>query len=288
MNYQEFRRQGFSFALRYVVPSIPGKSVSLSEIGQAHAADIDVAFIYETTGQTWQGGFSAGKLDGESAYAAMRALGAPVSCAVYHAVDQQVFPSAMSRVIDWARGLIAGMGPYRIGIYGEFDVVEAVAHVFPDLFRWQTKAWSSGRISQQADVLQLGTSMVGNLSIDIDVAYQPHIGQWYANPQNQPEPSQGDEMPSGDILPNEVTGRPIKPGSATAVYLYADIGLNGGFEQSCRVALHSEAKGYTQIVEAKLLTAQPYVINMEEHDVDAVSFDRRTEGGSFPLGFLIA
>lgn len=288
MPYGVFRQQGLKFAMRYVVPSIPGKMITSEEVRNAHSWGVDLGFIYETTGRTWDGGYDAGVRDGVAAASALRTLGAPQSCAAYHAVDMQVGQAVIGTVMDWVRGLITGMRPYRTGLYGQLLVVDYAAAIYPQVFRWQTEAWSSGQISPNADMLQLGSASIAGIDTDVDVAYVPHFGQWYANPSQQPPALHGDDMISGELTPVDIVGYPFPEGSATTVSLYTDTGLVADEPQSVRVALFSKAKGYSQIETVELHTAAPFSMLMQEHDVCAVSFKRTTADGNHVIGFSVS
>lgn len=288
MSYKRFREQGLSFAIRYAVPSIAGKMIDLREVAQAHAAGVDIVLVYETSGATWEGGYSAGYADGVAAYAALRSLGAPYTAACYHAVDSPVPDAQMPVCRAWLDGVIHGMSRYRTGVYGEYSVVEMAASSFPHALRWQTKAWSGGSISPKADILQLGSNSLFGINVDIDVAYTSHIGQWYANPVQQPPSLTGEDMISGQIPSHAVTGVAVPEGSATKVLLYADTGLMGDEAQKVRVAVWSKAKRYSQITEVTINAADPIPVSFLEHDVMAVSFSRGETDGLHDVSFVIA
>lgn len=287
MPYAEFRKLGYTFALRYVVPQIQGKLVTIQEIAAAHKAGVDVGFIYETSGTTWQGGRNSGLADGELARKVLIALGAPYSVACYHAVDSQALPGQIHTVQDWLEGVMTGMAPYQTGVYGEFDVVEMARANYPHVLRWQTKAWSEGRISQSAHMLQLGATDIGGFQFDIDVAYTPMFGQWYADQRKQPDNLTGDGMIVGFVPPVTKVPVPFRAGGFTTLALYCDTGLSGNQEQKVRVAIHSHGKAYSQIHDQVILNATPQVITFTEMDVDAVSFERLVNDGSAEIGYSI-
>lgn len=287
ISYKVYRELGYKFAMRYVVPSIPGKLISLPEVASAHANGVDMVFIYETSGATWQGGKQAGLVDGEIAHNMLKELGAPYSVACYHAVDTQVSSGQLARMGDWLDGVITGMAQYATGVYGEFAVVEFAARAHPDVYRWQTKAWSGGSISELAHLLQLGATDIGQFQIDIDVAYAPHFGQWYADPNQQPDNLNGDGMIQGFIPPVETIGVPFRMGTYTTLVLYCDTGLFHNEPQEVRIAIHSNGKGYSQIQTIKLQAATPVTVTFEQHDVNAISFSRNAGSGYAEIGYAI-
>lgn len=286
-DYPALRAAGFTFAFRYAVPAIPGKMVQLREIAAAHHAGVDIMFVYETSGQTWMGGVDQGLRDGQAANAALRSLGAPYTAACYHAVDSQAMPSSQLQVMSWLDGVIRGMRPYRTGVYGEYDVVEWAYRLYPEAFRWQTKAWSGGKVSLNADILQLGTIRVGSETADMDVSYNSHVGQWYADPVKTPPHPLGDLMLQGEIAPAGKVGTPVPTGSAMKVILYADTGLYGDQAQKVRVAIWSGTRRYDQIEEVTIASADPVTVTFMEHDVAAVSFARNPDDGDAPVSYII-
>lgn len=288
MNYSAYRGQGYRFAIRYLVPSIPGKEIYPAEIEAAHKAGIDIAFVYETSGATWTGGYTAGMNDAMAAHNALDQMHAPLSVGVYHAVDTSTAWSDHHTLLAWMQGLQHGMSPYRSGVYGDFDVVELAYQFYPEMFRWQTKAWSGGQVSQHADILQLGQNALAGITFDIDAAYTTYIGQWYADDSRQPPVGIEDKMIGGFIGPGEICGAPFPAGSATRIQFFSDIGLEGGKSQGLRLACHSASKGYSQIDEVNISIAAPVTVIFTEHDVDAVSFKRTPIDGEAQIGFTIS
>lgn len=188
MNYAAYRGGGFKFAIRYVVPSIPGKMVTRDEIDAAHAAGVNVGFVYETTGTTWQGGRSAGMDDGRAANNAMLSLGVPHGLTCYHAIDSQVADSQLSTVTDWIIGLHDAMTDYHIGIYGQFSVMDWILSHEVDVMLWQTTAWSDGNVSPYIELFQSGQSMQSGITFDLDTQHQADAGFWDAPSVTPPPP----------------------------------------------------------------------------------------------------
>jgi hypothetical protein len=197
MNYEQFYKAGYRFAMRYVVPSINGKMVTAIEVSNAHAAKVDVGFVYETTGTTWQGGHSSGVDDGSAAQDAMHTINAPKGIAVYHAVDSQVPISQIPTVIQWLEGIEAGMPDYTVGCYGQESVMVAVAAALPHIKLWQTPAWSGGAIYPALELFQDSQANIGGLKIDTDSLYTSaaDAGFWLAeSPPPPPKDGQVDNI----------------------------------------------------------------------------------------------
>lgn len=287
MDYKAFRDAGHSFAMRYAVPSITGKMITAGEVQHAHSSGIDIGLTYETSGTTWRGGADAGQHDGITARFALQDLGAPHSVCCYHAVDAQVQPADMWMVRNWLTGVRDTMLPYRTGVYGQFSVIEMAHQLDPSIFRWQTQAWSDGMVSRYTDILQFGSTTVAGISIDLDIAYTDAFGQWYADPAKQPTPGTESYVINGIIEPMSATSIPVPPQSPTYIMLMCDVGLFMSAAQRVRVALHSKAKGWSQIVDQVISSAEPVTITFDDHDVDAVSLSRTADDGAAPVGYSI-
>lgn len=287
MPYGEFRSFGHTFAMRYAVPSIAGKMISRNEVAAAHSHGVDIALIYETTGTTWRDGVVSGTADGIAARQALESLGAPHSVACYHAVDAQVADSEMWVVRGWLTAVAARMKPYRTGVYGQASVIDMAHALDSSIYRWQTQAWSGGRVSKWTEILQLGQTSIAGINLDLDIAYAPAWGQWYANPGNQPKPVSEDNMITGHVNALETLSVPIPPNSPTYIMLMCDIGLFGQAVQKVRVAIKSRTKGWSQIVDQVLSTTDAVTVQFDEHDVEAVSLSRNPEDGVAPVGYAI-
>jgi hypothetical protein len=287
MPYGEYRTAGHSFALRYAVPSIPGKLITRNEIDAAHKAHVDVGLVYETTGDTWIDGAAQGTRDGETGRITLQSLGAPDTVAMYHAVDSPVAPSQMSMCMAWLGAVIQAQKPYRTGVYGQYSVVEAAYARYPQAFRWQTPAWSQHMTSKHTDILQLGTSSVAGIQIDIDLAYSDHFGQWYADPSKQPHNPSEEAMQPSLIPPVSTITYTMPAGQYSKVTLGCDIGMIGNHPQKVRIAALSVQHGYSQITETEISTDTPVVVEFVERDVHMLSFHRDVDGGSGIIGFVV-
>lgn len=287
MDYGEYARHGFRLAMRYIVPQIGGKMISHAEVIQAHAAGVDLGFIYETDGKGWQSGGRIGVIDGSAARMALMSIAAPPSCAAYFTIDSQVMPSVMHFVHDYLKAAAESVLPYRAGVYGQYSVIEMAHLELPELFRWQTMAWSDHQVSDHADMLQLGNTTISGINLDANAAYQQHLGQWYADSSKQPQPVIEREDMYGYVDKGEVRSVPVPVSTVTKIMLYADIGLMSQEEQGIRVAVHSASQGYSQIVTQVINTNKPVTVAFHERDVDGVSLSRTQLEGSGVIGYNV-
>jgi len=112
---------------------------------------------------------------------------------VYLAADFDVTSSAqmttVERCLDGAAGVL---GRGRVGVYGEADVIDACLGTRHATFGWQTRAWSGGRVSGRAHLLQqVGYVYPGGVQCDRSTVLKADWGQW-------PDPAGGDD----DDMPN--------------------------------------------------------------------------------------
>lgn len=210
MDYAAFRRAGYTFAMRYAVPGIDGKMISAAEIHRAHAEGISIGLIYETTGLTWTGGKTQGRIDGLAAKDALISLSAPDIVACYFAIDSNVTYAEMGTVIDYLDAADSAIEPYQMGVYGQFSVIEEVYSKIPHAVLWQTAAWSNGLVSLEADIFQDSQTTLLGVDIDTDSLFDEDAGLWHPPTMPVPQP-----QPKGlpDMFLVHVTGSPD-------VYLY--------------------------------------------------------------------
>lgn len=272
IDYKILRNMGYHYAIRYAVPTIQGKCITHAEVLSAFVAGVDIGLVYETTGQTWRGGYAQGVIDAQNMARVLNNLGAPYSVAGYHAVDENVPSDMMHVVLNWVQGLRTGMEPYRVGVYGQASVMNAVHVAYPDVFLWQTLAWSGNQTWPFNDLLQAGSKKIGGVDVDIDSSYNQYWGQWYSDPAKQPYGRTERDVVTGCIPPETNLPVTFMPGGMSTCVLYFDTASTAGKPQKVRVAFHSQSLGYKQIEEVTLDNSSPRYIVMQQRDVNAVSF----------------
>ena len=103
--------------------------------------------------------------------------------AAYFACDVDITDQAqmvaVERCLDGAAEVL---GRARVGVYGEYDVIEACLGGEHATWGWQTKAWSGGKLSKKAHLLQrLGYVYPGGVQCDKNTVLQEDWGGWKAN-----------------------------------------------------------------------------------------------------------
>jgi hypothetical protein len=128
------------------------KNLSTRERDSLLATGMSIGLVWELGGARAGQGFAAGQADGHSATAQAEALGYPKTCPLFFAVDDGSL--TVSGVASYFAGVRSTCG-YPVGVYGSASVVEGIAG-----YKWQTCAWSGGRVSPHAHLYQRGAATV--------------------------------------------------------------------------------------------------------------------------------
>jgi len=136
---------GYVGVMRYL-SNTPGKNLSAAERDALHAAGLSIGLVWETTASRAGQGLLAGRADAQAACAQAKALGYPINCPLFFAVDYDAAPSA---VAPYFVGIKA-VATYPVGVYGSYRIVEASSVPY----HWQASAWSGGKVSSRAHLYQ--------------------------------------------------------------------------------------------------------------------------------------
>lgn len=175
--------------IRYVGTPGRTKNITKAEYDELNRNGIDVALVYENKAGDANGGFSEGVNAARAARANADAIGWPKDRPIYFAVDSdQVTALDFSEVVAYLDGAasVLGNGIERIGVYGEYDVIErnVGSHA---RYGWQTVAWSGGRVSSKAHLFQrLGQIYVGGIQVDVNNILAADWGQQNAQEDDMP------------------------------------------------------------------------------------------------------
>jgi len=204
------RAAGYSGVLRYIGfdPVTRPKCITRAEYTDLIRHGVGVALVYENVAGDALSGRAAGVTAAQRARHWADVIGFPQDRPIYLACDTDVVSQAQfGAVLEYLRGAGSVLGgPARVGIYGEYDVMQRAAAAGVAKWFWQTKAWSRGKVSAHAHLLQLiGTVRVDGIDCDRNEIHRPDWGQTGQPGLNDPE----DDMPSADELWN--TRRPWPP-----------------------------------------------------------------------------
>lgn len=147
---------GFDFVGRYLVPEGMGKHLTRDEARAISGAGLGILCVWETYESRAAEGAGAGGVDGAKAYQCARAVDMPEDGIIYFAVDFDAQPHHMAGIAEYLKAARAQTGPYSVGVYGSYRVVEEMSARLPGLCRgfWQCVAWSGGALSTHRTVYQ--------------------------------------------------------------------------------------------------------------------------------------
>lgn len=146
------KARGYAGVLRYLSSDL-SKAISAPEYTSYVKVGLSVGLVWENSATAPNAGAQQGILDGTRATSQARQVGYPAGAVIYAAVDFDV--TYMASVLAYLLAFQSHLGGYyTAGAYGSYATVEAAARAgIP--WRWQTKAWSGGKVSSHAHLLQL-------------------------------------------------------------------------------------------------------------------------------------
>jgi hypothetical protein len=175
-------RAGYRGAVRYIGFPNRTKCTTAGELEDFSRNGLGMALVFEDTNSNWLGGYNQGKADARTARAHADAIGFPRGCPIYMAVDRDVSgASQLATAVAYVQGSADYLGgPGHTGVYGEHDVVAAVAAAGAAKYLWQCRAWSGTPVKLYAGrhlYQQVGTVTVGGIACDINDVLQEDWGQ---------------------------------------------------------------------------------------------------------------
>lgn len=164
---------GMQFACRYLVPaSYAWKRLTRPEAEAISAAGMVVVSVFETAANRPAGGAAAGANDGAAAYKEAVAIGQPPGSAIYFAVDYDARSADYDAIEAYLKAAAQQIGPYKVGVYGSYAVIEAMVARGAAVHFWQTYAWSRGRRSGRANIYQYSNGQtVAGVKVDLNESY---------------------------------------------------------------------------------------------------------------------
>lgn len=223
---KKLKELGISFAGRYLVPPGMQKNITAEEARGLHDAGLAILLCWEIDAARAKRGGDIGAADGARARQLAQEMGVPEGVTIFFAVDY--FPQAgeYSRVEEYFRAAQLAVAPYGVGIYGPYDIVEAMKQRIPELVIWQCVAWSSGRISDKLRFYQrLGSWCSECQAIQQQVGFAVDIndgsdltGLWTAVPPAPPAPPWYEDTVRWALKEGVVTeARPTDPATRAEV-----------------------------------------------------------------------
>lgn len=165
---RDIKAAGYAFAGRYLVPS-GWKALTYQEAKDITGAGLKLLTVWETTAGRPKGGAAAGAADGAQALKCAQNIHMPEHGIIYFAVDFEARASDMDTIEAYLRAARRETGPYMIGVYGPYNVIEAMAARGACQAFWQCVAWSYGQKSRHLNVYQSQwDKMVAGVQVDIN------------------------------------------------------------------------------------------------------------------------
>lgn len=157
---------GVRLVVRYISPITNNrKNATVPELKADLDAGLAVALVWEHAQTDAFGGAPRGRQWGPAAAAFAYALGDPPGMTLFAACDTDVTPSTLQTVLDYFAAFKETCA-YPIKPYGEESVITACVEAGICDGGWQTRAWSHGRRSPYADVLQeIGLGLYPHLAV---------------------------------------------------------------------------------------------------------------------------
>jgi hypothetical protein len=152
--------------------------ITVAELADMRAHGLAVALVYQTLStDRILAGRAAGEHDARWAQARAAELGAP-NAVIYFAADRDILGAGQAAAVtDYLDGAARVIGRDRVGVYGEFDVIEAAVPRHAT-YGWQTVAWSQGRRSTKAHLFQrAGQPLVDGIAVDVNDVLKANFGQ---------------------------------------------------------------------------------------------------------------
>jgi hypothetical protein len=178
----------------------PSKNITAAKVKAYHAHGIGVLLNWEDQAGAPLQGADKGKSDAAAAVLQARGLGAPHDVCIYFSCDTDTNPSQYKAINAYYRaaGKVVHAAGFRLGCYGEADLVAHLSAAGITDAEWQTLAWSGGRLDPAADFYQTGINgHLGGAAVDYDRIIHPaQLGAWW--PANSPN-VQEDDMSDAQV-----------------------------------------------------------------------------------------
>jgi hypothetical protein len=178
------------------------KEATKAELDSYVSSGLGVAVVYETTSGWWRGGRNAGIAAAKTIKADVTAWGYWGKIRAYiFTADEDVTPATLPLFKAAIAGAVSVLAYDLVGAYGEADVIDACVGGKLCRWGWQTRAWSGGRVSEHAHLLQLvGYVYPGGFDADRSLVLKADWGQYPA--PTQEEVMSFDETWNGGTIPN--------------------------------------------------------------------------------------
>lgn len=216
---QWLKGHNLTFVCRYLLDNArnQGKALKLPEAQALSVGGIVIVgnFEYATNPSLT---FAQGAADARVAMAELVAMNAP-RWIVYFSMDRDLFVSEIPMVLNYLAGAASVLGKGRVGVYGEYDLIEAAGRA-GYVWLWQCYAWSRGKWSSYATCRQIRNgAWPGQYDADLNTAMVDDIGGWILGHDYTPEDEDMDAKSALTIQPGmpNLTEGPLDPGDTLSL-----------------------------------------------------------------------
>ena len=139
-------RLGYKAVARYINgQTTHWKVLTPAERDELHANGLGIWLVFERNIERPLGGYRNGLEDGKLAARSAGELGYPVAMPIIVAFDIDVYRANIQACIDYFRGFDE-MSVNPLGVYGDWDIIEALKA--KSVLNWQAnaRAWSASRV----------------------------------------------------------------------------------------------------------------------------------------------
>lgn len=211
--------RNLTFVCRYLLDDArnQGKALKAAEARMLSAAGITIVgnFEYATNPTLTR---AQGRADALVSLAELTKMRAPRPI-VYFSMDRDLFISEIPMVLDYLSGAASVLGKGRVGVYGEYDLIEAAGRA-GYVWLWQCYAWSRGKWSSYATVRQIRNgAWPRQYDADLNTAMADDIGGWILGQDYTPEDEDMDAKSALTIQPGmpNLTEGALDPGDTLSL-----------------------------------------------------------------------
>lgn len=176
----ELLNAGLTNAMLYITDPGPGNKGCTQALWDDYTRHgISIGFVWENGPDAVRKGYTQGYTDAQRAQHNLNALRGPSNQRpLYAAIDFDIQPDEYHFAAAYFTGWSKVLGRARSGAYGHFDILNYLNQQKLIQKKWQTYAWSNGKVLSQLDVLQYDNGeTVGGGTVDLDRFYSSNWGQ---------------------------------------------------------------------------------------------------------------
>lgn len=188
-NIRCLKERQVGYAVRYLSGGRSEKDLTVTEIDELRANDIDIVTVWQTTAGFMISGYNTGRYTAERAREQAYHLGQPNNRPIYYALDvdpNNLKPSSWHAIREFIRGAMSFDGTWNVGIYGGYEAINRLHGLVH--YCWQTYGWSTNRLHPNTNLYQfLNEVNYCNGQVDFNDSKTPDFGQWGFKPVKETE-----------------------------------------------------------------------------------------------------